>query len=151
MRALVIAAIDEKPGRAACRPHFAEGDFQFAHGLLKRRRDASGKPNGLRLVYAGTLVAASRARRGADRPGVLFQPLRPLSRLELVAAHADFRSRSRHAVPWRAISGAMVALRLRAQLCSPVRGRFLGSGERNVERNGEGALRQTLEIRLLFG
>jgi hypothetical protein len=55
-----------------------------------------------------------RWRLAADRPRVLFQPLRPLSRLELVAAHADFRSCSRHAISWRAISGAMVALRLSA-------------------------------------
>ena len=61
VRAFVVTAIDQEPRRTG-RPHFPEGDFLFAHGLLTRRGDASRKPKGLRLVYAGTLDAASRPK-----------------------------------------------------------------------------------------
>ena len=44
--AFVIAAIDQEPSRTG-RPHFPEGDFLFTHALLKRGRDASGKPLGI--------------------------------------------------------------------------------------------------------
>ena len=64
MRAFLVTAIEQEPRRTG-RPHFPDDDFLFAHGLLKRCREASGKLKGLRLVYAGTLDAASRASRSA--------------------------------------------------------------------------------------
>ena len=58
VRAFVIAAIDQKPGRAGF-PHFAEGDFLLPHALLKRGRDASGKP----LQFGGRCCCPSKAPR----------------------------------------------------------------------------------------
>jgi len=65
MRALVVAAVDEKPGRAR-RPHFPESDFRFAwHGcnFAKNRPHfelaiPGGKPTGCwaRRMSSGNVV-----------------------------------------------------------------------------------------------
>jgi len=63
VRAFIIATINQEPGRADL-SHFAEGDFLLPHALLKRGRDASGKP----LQFGGA-VARARLRRQRKPPG----------------------------------------------------------------------------------
>ena len=67
MSALVVAAIDQEPGRAGF-AHFAEGHLLLAHALLKRSRDASGKPLELAGLFCYCPKAALHTRKITENP-----------------------------------------------------------------------------------
>jgi len=75
VRAFIIATINQEPGRADL-SHFAECDFLLPHALLKRGRDASGKP----LQFGGCCCpgkapAAKKAARTSG--GFSIEVVRP--------------------------------------------------------------------------